>query len=308
MGKHGLALDNLRSVELVTAAGKVLRASTDEEPDLFWAVRGGGGNFGVATTLEFNLHPVGPVVTGGLVAHPFDHARDVLKFFRESTAALPDAQTVFGGLIHAPDGSGTKLAAMITCHCGPLPDGEKAVQPLKAFGSPAMDAVGPIPYSQLNGMLDAGFPKGALNYWKASFLSDLSDEAISTMVDCFDQCPTPMGALLLEHFHGAATRVKPTDTAFPHRSDGYNFLVLSQWMDPPQTDACIAWAKQTYARMTPFMAAGRYANYLGDDESTDIAAAAYGANYSRLQRVKMKYDPENFFRINQNIPPRATSG
>jgi FAD/FMN-containing dehydrogenase len=308
MGKHGLALDNLRSVELVTAAGEVLRPSTDEELDLFWAVRGGGGNFGVATTLEFNLHPVGPVVTGGLVAHPFDHARDVLKFFRESTAALPDEQTVFGGLLHAPDGSGTKLAAMITCHCGPLPEGEKAMQPLKAFGSPVMDAVGPIPYCQLNGMLDAGFPKGALNYWKASFLSNLSDECIATMVDCFAQCPTPMGALLLEHFHGAATRVKPTDTAFPHRSDGYNFLVLSQWMNPLETEACIAWAKQTYARMTPFMAAGRYANYLGDDESNDIAAAAYGVNYARLQRVKMKYDPENFFRINQNIPPRATSG
>ena len=221
--------------------------AADEEPDLFWAVRGGGGNFGVATTLEFNLHPVGPVVTGGLVAHPFDHARDVLKFFGESTAALPDAQTVFGGLIHAPDGSGTKLAAMITCHCGPLPDGEKAVQPLKAFGSPAMDAVGPIPYSQLNGMLDAGFPKGALNYWKASFLSDLSDEAISTMVDCFDQCPTPMGALLLEHFHGAATRVKPTDTAFPHRSDGYNFLVYRNgWTHPKPTPASPGRSKPTH--------------------------------------------------------------
>ena len=142
--------------------------------------------------------------------------------------------------------------------------------------------------------------------WKASFLSNLSDECIATMVDCFAQCPTPMGALLLEHFHGAATRVKPTDTAFPHRSDGYNFLVLSQWMNPLETEACIAWAKQTYASMTPFMAAGRYANYLGDDESSDIAAAAYGVNYARLQRIKMKYDPENFFRINQNILPRAT--
>ena len=199
------------------------------------------------------------------------------------------------------------MAAMVTCHCGSLADGEKAMQPLKTFGSPSMDALGAIPYCQLNGMLDAGFPRGALNYWKASFLSDLSDEAITTIVDCFAQCPTPMGSLLLEHFHGAATRVKPTDTAFPHRSDGYNFLVLSQWMDSPRTDACIAWAKQTYTRTAPFMAAGRYSNYLGDDESSDVAAA-YGVNYPRLQRVKMKYDPENFFRINQNIRPRAASG
>lgn len=303
MGKHGLALDNLRSVELVTAEGKVLRTSKDEHPDLFWAVRGGGGNFGIATTLEFQLHPVGPMVSGGLIAHPFDSARDLLKFFRDATASLPDEHTVFGGLIHAPDGSGTKLAAIVTCHCGSLADGEKAMQPLKQFGPPAMDALGPIPYCQLNGMLDAGFPKGALNYWKSSFLKQLSDKAIDTMVECFARCPTPMGALLLEHFHGAATRVAPTETAFPHRSNGYNFLVLSQWMEPATSGRCTAWAQDTYAQMEPFVAPGRYANYLGDDETGDPTAAAYGPNYRRLQELKTKYDPGNFFHINQNIRP-----
>ena len=195
MGKYGLALDNLRSVELVTADGKVVRASNDEEPELFWAVRGGGGNFGIVTSFEFMLHPVGPMVTGGLIAHPFDRASDLLKFYRDQTKSLPDEHTIFGGLIHAPDGSGTKLAAMVTCHCGPLADGEKAMQPLKQFGSPAMDALGPMPYAQLNGMLDAAYPKGALNYWKSSFLKHLSDEAIDTMVGCFARCPTPMGAI-----------------------------------------------------------------------------------------------------------------
>lgn len=303
MGKHGRALDNLRSVELVTAEGQVLRASKDGAADLFWAVRGGGGNFGVATSFEYQLHPVGPTVTGGLVAHPFDRARDVLRFFRDCTASLPDELTVFGGLIHAPDGSGAKLAAMVTCHCGSLAAGETAMRPLKHFGSPVMDAIGPMPYSQLNGMLDAAYPKGALNYWKSSFLAQLSDDAIDTMIEGFARCPTPMGQLLLEHFHGAATRVEVGDTAFPHRVDGYNFLVLSEWTEPAQTDRCIAWARDTYAAMEPFVASGRYVNYLGDDETGDPIAAAYGPNYRRLQELKTKYDPNNFFHMNQNIRP-----
>jgi FAD/FMN-containing dehydrogenase len=303
MGKYGLALDNLRSVELVTAEGQVVRTSKDEQADLFWAVRGGGGNFGVATSFEYRLQPVGPTITGGLVAHPFDRARQVLRFFRDFTASLPDEFTVFAGLIHAPDGSGTKLAAIVTCHCGSLAAAETAVRPLKQFGSPVMDAVGPMPYCQLNGMLDAAYPKGALNYWKSSFLAQLTDDAIDRMIECFARCPTPMGQLLLEHFHGAATRIGVGDTAFPHRADGYNLLVLSEWMEPANTDRCIAWARETYAAMDPFVASGRYVNYLGDDETGDPIAAAYGQNYRRLREIKAKYDPRNFFHVNQNIRP-----
>ena len=188
MGKYGLALDNLRSVELVTAGGQVLRTSKDQEADLFWAVRGGGGNFGVATSFEYQLHPVRPTVIGGLVAHPFERARDALRFFRDFTASLPDEFTVFAGLIHAPDGA--KLAAMVTCHCGSVAAGEAAVRPLKQFGSPAMDAIGPMPYCRLNAMLDAAYPKGALNYWKSSFLAQMTDDAIDTMIACFALCPT----------------------------------------------------------------------------------------------------------------------
>src|SRR3954447_18545462 len=305
IGKYGLALDNLLSVELVSADGKVVRTSKSEEPDLFWAVRGGGGNFGVATSFEYRLHQVGPMVTAGLIAHPFDRARDLLRFFRDSTASLPDEHTIFGTLTHAPDGLGTKLGAMATCHCGSLEAGEKAMRPLKAFGSPALDAIAPMPYCQLNAMLDTAYPRGAFNYWKSSFLAGLSDEAIETMISCFAGCPTPMGQLLLERVHGAATRIGVTDTAFPHRQVGYNFLVLSQWTDAAITDACIAWARETYAQMQPFVAAGRYVNYLDDDEAGDPVHNAYGANYRRLQELKTKYDPKNFFRMNQNIRPLA---
>jgi FAD/FMN-containing dehydrogenase len=305
MGKYGLAMDNLRSVELVTSQGKVLQASKHEESDLFWAVRGGGGNFGVVTSFEYHLHPVGPTVTGGLIAHPFDSAHGLLSFFRDSTASLPDEQTIVGGLIHAPDGSGTKLSAMVTCHCGSLESGEKAVTPLKRFGTSAVDTVGPTPYCQLNSMLDAAYPKGALNYWKSNFLSQLSDDAIKTMITCFAECPTPMGQLLLEHVHGAASRVGISDTAFPHRSEGYNFLILCEWMNEADNDRCIAWTRKTFAQMQPFFAPARYVNYLGDDETGEPVAAAYGPNYRRLQKLKAKYDPENFFRMNQNIRPLA---
>ncbi len=303
MGKYGLALDNLLSVEVVTAEGVVVGASASENADLFWAMRGGGGNFGVAASFEYHVHPVGPTITGGLVAYPFEHAHDVLHHFRDVTASAPDDLTVVAGLIHAGDGSGAKLAAMVACHCGPLGAGEAAMRPIKAFGAPALDTIGPMPYCQINTMLDGAYPKGALNYWKSSYLAQLSDEAIDRLVECFAQCPTPMGQLLLEHFHGAVGRVGIGDTAFPHRADGYNLVVLSEWLDPPMTDRCIAWARDSYAAMEPIMAKGRYVNYLGDDEVADAVAAAYGPNYRRLQQVKAKYDPANFFHMNQNIQP-----
>ena len=303
MSKYGLALDNLLSVELVTADGKVVRAAEDENPDLFWAVRGGGGNFGIATSLEFRLHPVGPMVTGGLAAHPFAKASDVLRFFRDATRSLPDDMSMVGALTHAPDGSGAPIAALAAAHCGGPAEGEAAIKPIKAFGSPIMDALGPIPYSALNAMLDAGYPKGALNYWKSSFLSGLSDQAIDTMIACFAKCPTPMGALLLEHCHGAVCRTPATAAAYPHRAEGYNLLILAQWMDPAENARCIAWARESYEAMKSFMAKGRYVNYLGDDEATDQVAAAYGSNYARLSEIKRKYDPGNVFHLNQNIRP-----
>jgi FAD/FMN-containing dehydrogenase len=305
MGKHALALDNLLSVDLVLADGSTLTASKDDNADLFWGLCGGGGNFGVATSLEYRLHPVGPMITGGVIAYPFSEAWDVLRFFRDTTAALPDELMVFGGLIHAPDGSGNKLVAMVVCHCGELADGEATVAKIKSYGMPALDAIGPMTYSTMNSMLDDAYPPGALNYWKSNFLASLSDDAIRTMIDCFAQCPTPMGQLLLEHFHGAVTRIGVTDTAFPFRAVGYNLLVLSEWVDPSANHACIAWAKNSYDAMQSFFGPGRYVNYLGDDEGGEEVVAAYGPNYRRLQQLKAKHDPDNFFRLNQNIQPKG---
>ena len=302
MGKHGLALDNLVSAEVVTASGEVVRASEKDNADLFWALRGAGANFGVATWLEYRLHPVGPV-TSGLVAYPVAHAREVWHFYREFTASLPDEVSAFAGLLCAPDGSGTKLVAVIACHAGPLAEGEAALGPLKKFGSPVLDVIQPSTYEATNMMLDGGFPAGAMNYWKSNFLTELSDAAIDTMITRFSTCPSPMSSLLIEHVHGATTRVGATDTAFPHRQAGYNFLTVSEWNNPGDNARNIAWARATSDAMQPYYAPGRYVNYLEKDETGEAVRAAYGPNYERLRSLKAKYDPANVFHLNQNIAP-----
>jgi FAD/FMN-containing dehydrogenase len=301
MAKHGLAMDNLVSAEVVTASGDIVRASKDENADLFWGLQGGGGNFGAVSWLEYRLHPVGTVISG-LIAYPFAKARDLLKFFREITSrGLPDDLAIFGALLHAPDGA--QIAVMIVCHCGPLSDAESAVQPIKKFGTPVLDTIGPTTYEATNMMLDAGFPRGALNYWKSNFMAELSDQAIDTLISQFVACPSPMSGLLLEHIHGAATRVGVSETAFPHRREGYNFLVVSEWINTADNARNIAWARESYDAMRSSFTAGRYVNYLGDDDGEDAVAAAYGPNYQRLRTLKAKYDPANLFHLNQNIQP-----
>jgi FAD/FMN-containing dehydrogenase len=302
MGVHGLAADNLVEAEVVLAPGEVVRASAAEHPDLFWALRGGGGNFGVVTSFVFRLHHV-PEVVGGLIAHPIDAARDVLRFYGEFTAEAPDELTVFGGLVHAPDGSGLPLAALVLCHAGPHDQAERDIQPLLDFGSPAMTEVGPMPYPAVNMMLDDGYPKGSLNYWKSTFVRGVSDGLIDTMVERFASCPSPMSAILLEHFHGAVTRVGREETAVPHRSAGYNLLIPSVWLNPATTDANIAWTRETYAALEPERTEGRWLNYYGDDEDPSELDAAYGPNRGRLAEVKRRYDPDNVFHHNQNIVP-----
>jgi FAD/FMN-containing dehydrogenase len=303
MTKYGLALDNLRSAELVMADGRILQASEKENPDLFWAIRGGGGNFGIAASLEYNLHAVGPMVIGGLVAHPIQRGPEVLHFFRDQCASLPDDMMLVAGLLTAPDGSGAKLVGLVACHTGTHAAGEAAVKPLKTFGPPVMDAMGPIPYTTLNGLLDGAFPKGALNYWKAHFLTSLSDEAIGTLLDRFQLCPSPMSQMVIEHFHGAVTRVPVTETACTLRTPGFNVVIASQWSDPSETDLHIAWCRDTYKALQPFLGTTRYMNYLAVDEMNDAAATVYGPNYARLREIKKKYDPENLFRANVNIRP-----
>lgn len=301
MAKHGLGADNLIGVELVTADGEILNVDDASHPDLMWALRGGGGNFGVAASLVFRLHPL-TTVTGGLIAHPIDAAGDMLRFYRDALANCPDDLTVFAGLVHAPDGSGTKLAAMVVFHTGDSTEAERELEPFKTWGSPLQVEVGPMPYPVMNTLLDGAYPKGALNYWLSSFTTGLPDALIDAMAERFASVPSPMSVILLEHFHGAVTRIGPTDTAVPHRREGWNLLLPSEWIDPADTEANIAWTKDTFAALSEHWSGGRWLNYLGDDQD-DAINAAYGPNYARLVEVKRRYDPDNVFHLNHNIAP-----
>jgi FAD/FMN-containing dehydrogenase len=307
MPKYGLALDNLRSADVVLADGRIVRASAAANRDLFWAIRGGGGNFGIATSLEYTLHQVGPTITGGAVVHPFARAFDVLRNFRDVCATLQDEAMLMAALQTAPDGSNAKVAAVVGAHCGSLQEGEAAFKGIKAFGPPAADMMGPIPYATLNGMLDGAFPKGALSYWKAQFVTDLTDEAIRGLIACFQQCPSPMSHIIIEHFHGAASRVPVADTACTLRVNGFNVVIASQWMEAGETTAGIQWARDTFTSLKPYLAPARYVNYLEDD-AADAAAVAYGSNLPRLRQIKQRYDPENFFKQNVNILPLEDEG
>jgi FAD/FMN-containing dehydrogenase len=302
MAKHGLATDNLLAVELVTAAGEVLAVDASSHPDLFWALRGGGGNFGVATSFTYRLHPVG-MVTGGLIAHRIEAAPELLRFYRQALAYASDDLTVFGGLVHAPDGSGTKLAALVVFHAGDPDAAERELAPFKAFGSPLMTEVGPMPYPVMNTLLDGGFPDGALNYWLSSFTRGLPDRLIDTAVERFASAPSPMTSILFEHFHGAVTRVGTRETAVPHREPGWNLLLPSVWTDRADTEANIRWTRETHAALRPHLSSRRWLNYLGDDQGDDAIRAAYGPNYERLREIKRRHDPGNVFHLNHNIAP-----
>jgi FAD/FMN-containing dehydrogenase len=302
--RFGLATDNLLSVELVGADGRVLTCSETENADLFWGIRGAGANFGVTTSFEFQLHEVGPTVTAGLVIHPFEAAAAFLRFVRDFATGVSDDLGLFAAVLHAPDGSGTPICAVVLCHIGTAEAARRELESLLEFGAPLDAPVGPMPYTVANTLADGGFPKGALNYWKSAFLSELSDEAIDTMVECFADCPSPLTALGFEVFRGAVTRVPVDAMAVPHREPGYNLIVPSIWLDPATTDDNIAWTREAFAAMQPYTAARRYVNYMADDEG-DLVRTAYGPNYERLVELKTRYDPTNLFRLNQNIPPRT---
>jgi FAD/FMN-containing dehydrogenase len=302
MAKHGLSADNLLAVELVTADGEVLEVDANSHSDLFWALRGGGGNFGVATSFTYRLHPL-EMVVGGLIAHPIDAAPELLRFYRDAVADCSDDLTVFAGLVHAPDGSGAKLSAMVVFHTGDADEAERDLEPFKTWGSPLEVEVGPMPYPVMNTILDEAYPAGALSYWLSSFTRGLPDELIDIAAERFASVPSPMTVLLFEHFHGAVTRVGVTETAVPHRDEGWNLLIPSVWTDPADTEANIAWTRETFAALRPHFGTGRWLNYLGDDQAEDAIRAAYGPNYDRLGEVKRQYDPENVFHLNHNIVP-----
>jgi len=302
MAKYGLAADNLLGVELVTADGSIVDVTADSDPDLFWALRGGGGNFGVAASFEYRLHPV-DLVVGGLIAHPIDAAADMLRFYRDASASASDDLTVFAAVVHAPDGSGLKISGMIVFHTGAPDEAERELAPFKEWGSPLMVEVGPMPYPVMNTLLDAAYPPGLQNYWLSSFTSGLSDGLIDVVVERFAVVPSPMTGMVFEQFHGAVCRVGVEDTAVPHREPGWNLLIPSVWADPADDDANIAWTRDTHAALAPHLTDRRWLNYLGDDQGEDAIRGAYGPNYDRLVAVKRKHDPDNVFHHNHNIVP-----
>jgi FAD/FMN-containing dehydrogenase len=302
MAKHGLAADNLLSVELVTADGEIVDVTADSHPDLFWALRGGGGNFGIAASFTYRAHRLDTVV-GGLIAHPIDAAPEMLRFYRDAVQGISDDLTVFAGLVHAPDGSGAKLAAMVVFHTGTPDEAERDLAPFKEWGSPLVVQVGPMPYPVMNTLIDAAYPTGSLNYWLSSFTSGLSDGLIDLVAGRFASVPSPMTAILFEHFHGAVTRVGVTDTAVPHRNEGWNLVITGVWTDPADNEVNIAWIRDSFAAFKEHLTGDRWMNYLADDQGHDAIRAAYGPNYDRLVEVKRTYDPRNVFRQNHNIVP-----
>ncbi|HYM69702.1 MAG TPA: FAD-binding oxidoreductase [bacterium] len=314
MRKHGLTIDNLVSADVVTADGRLVTASPTSHPDLFWALRGGGGNFGIVTSFEYRLHPVGPVVLGGAVLHPAEKARELLRFYNRWVATLPDEMTSMVAFITAPPLPfipqalhGTPMVAVAVCYAGAVTDGERVAQPLTSFGPPAVAHVGPVPYTVLQGMFDASAPYGIHSYWKTHYVPDLSDAAIDALLaqTARMRALSPFTTLHLHHLEGAVSRVDSEATAFRHRTPRYAMNIVGLWTAAEQPDAHIAWVRRTYDAMQPFATGAPYLNFLGD-EGVDRVRAAYGsATYDRLAELKTRYDPTNFFRVNQNIRPAA---
>ena len=298
MRQQGLACDNVLAVEIVTADGQVRRASATENPDLFWAIRGGGGNFGVVTNFEFRLHPMTNVY-GGMLVFPGPRAPEIMRHYRDLASKAPDELTMFAGLMTSPDGH--PINAILTAYNGPIGKAEAALKPLRDLG-PVADQVTEMPYPALQSMLDEGFPHGLHVYWRSDFLKGLPDDAIDALVDRFQAITSPLSALLLEQFGGAVARVSADETAFAQRDALFNLAVISRWTEPATASTHIDWARQSSEAMRPYTSGGVYVNYLGT-EGADRVKAAYGAKYDKLVAVKRKYDPANLFRVNQNIQP-----
>jgi FAD/FMN-containing dehydrogenase len=300
-GKYGLACDNLLSAHVVNADGRLLIASSTEHEDLFWGLRGGGGNFGIVTLFEYELHPVGPVI-GGMTVYPFGEAKQVLSRYGELCHDCPDELSTAAFLVMGADGQ--PAVAIAVCYCGPLAAGEDVVRPFRTLGSPAADLVKPMSYVEQQGSFDAGFPPHRLHYWKAGFLRAMTTEAIDVLVEFATRMPSAMSGIGLQQLHGAASRVSPSETAFPHRFEFWDVPILAQWADPTESERNIAWARDAWAALQPFSEQGVYVNNLGE-EGEDRVRSAYGENYGRLVALKNRYDPTNFFRLNQNIQPHA---
>jgi FAD/FMN-containing dehydrogenase len=298
-GTCGMAVDNLLAADVVLADGRLVRATSDENSDLFWALRGGGGNFGVVTAFEYRLHAISQIV-GGMVVHPYSAARDVLKFYGTFLETAPDPLTVAAAILTGPDGH--KACAIVCAYAGPIEEGLKAVRPIKEFGSPVVDIVGPMPYLGQQALLEQGMPPNMRNYWKAEFIDRLTDGFIDTWVDAYSGAASPMSLQLLFPIHGAAAKVAPDATAFPCRG-GLHVGIYALWKPGEPDEPNVTWARNTWKRIQPFATGGLYVNEIGEDDGRDRVKQAYGVNYARLVAIKKKYDPTNLFRLNANIEP-----
>jgi FAD/FMN-containing dehydrogenase len=309
--KFGFTVDNLISADVVTADGALLQASAVENPDLFWAVRGGGGNFGVVTSFEFKLHPVGPDLVSGLIVHPFARARELLAGYREIAAAAPDELSIWVVLRKAPplpflpaEVHGKEILVFAVCYAGEPANAEKALARLRALGEPITDVIGVQPYTAWQMAFDPLLTPGAFNYWKSHNFTALSDGLLDTLVDYVGTLPTEECEIFIGQVGGASSRIGADATAYPHRDANFVMNVHTRWRERGDERAAIKWAREFFAATAPHATGGVYVNFMPEDE-TERVPGAYGSNYVRLAALKAKYDPGNLFRLNQNVQPKA---
>ena len=297
--KHGLSCDNLLAADVVTAEGNLLRTNANENQELFWGIRGGGGNFGIVTSMKFRLHKINTVL-GGMIIHAREKAKEIIKFYREFMKTAPEELTLYTALMTSPDG--IPVVALLGCYAGDLEQGEAVLKPLREFGSPVADLIGPIPYIQMQTLLDAAAPHGNRYYWKSNFMEDLSDESIDVIISYAAAMPSPFSLVLLEYYGGASSREPEGGTAFPHRVSQFDLVIGSNWVDNQEDERHISWTRNFWEAMQPYSSHKVYVNVLGV-EGEERVKEAYGKNYPRLVALKRKYDPNNLFRLNQNIKP-----
>ena len=304
MGKHGLTIDNLLSVDVVTADGRFLKASASENVGLFWGLRGGGGNFGIVTSFEYRLHPVGPTVLGGVVIHPLDRAKEVLRFYRDFSSNLPDEAEAYAGLSTSPEGD--PVVALILGYNGLIAEGEKVLEPARKFGEPIADLVQPMPHSVRNTLFDElAAIHGIQRYWKSGFTDTISDALIDVIVGGASDFSSPLTQITFFQIHGAATRVPSGETAFGLRNEKWDVNVNSQWTEARESEHHIAWTRQIWGHVEPLISGAAYVNHIAGDDRPEKVRASYGGNYEKLVALKEKYDPTNMFRLNANIRPRG---
>lgn len=301
-GKFGLVSDNVLSLDVVTADGQLRTASDDENSDLFWALRGGGGNFGVVTSFQYRVHPVGMLLAGPIF-HPFERARDVLRFYRDFSSDMPDELVTGFGLLTLPDGN--RVAGIVVVYNGPLEEGETVIRPIREYGAPIVDQIGPMPYTAVQTMFDPMAPTGRHYYVKAPYLREIKDGAVDALVSHFAEVPSPFTLVFLQQKPGAMARGAADQTAFGHREDQFAAVLFSGWEDPAQAEVNISWTRRLAQALEPFASGGEYINELGPMDSPDLIRASFGANYDRLVALKKKYDPTNLFRHTQNIRPKV---